>query len=171
MRTGLGFDIHRFAEGRKFVLGGVHIPFEKGLLGHSDGDVLLHSLSDALLGAMGKPDIGSFFPDTDAGIKGIESRKIVEKALRILEEENCCIENLDIVVMCEKPKLLPFYEAIKNSLSGMLGIDRGRIGLKAKTFEGLGDIGTGNSCACMVSVLLKEIEGGILKEINQSPSP
>ncbi len=156
MRTGLGFDIHRFVENRKFFLGGVHIPFEKGLLGHSDGDVLLHSLADALLGAMGKPDIGFFFPDTDEGIKEIESSKILGRALQILKDENCSIENVDIVIICEKPKLLPFYETIKKSLSGMLRVDTERIGLKAKTFEGLGEIGRGETCACMVSVLIEK---------------
>jgi len=155
MRTGLGFDIHRFVEGRRFMLGGVHIPFEKGLLGHSDGDVLLHALSDALLGAMGKPDIGWFFPDTEESIKDIESRKILEKALQILEEENSYIENLDIVILCEKPKLLPFTPAIKDNLSGILKIGKEDIGLKAKTFEGLGEIGGGNACACVVSILIE----------------
>ncbi len=156
MRTGLGFDIHRFAEGRKFLLGGVEIPFEKGLLGHSDGDVLLHALSDALLGAMGKPDIGSFFPDTEESIKGIESRKILAKALELLEKEGFYIENIDITVICEKPRLLPFFPAVKKSLSGMMaGVGGERIGLKAKTFEGLGEIGAGNACACIVSVLIE----------------
>ncbi len=155
MRTGLGFDIHRFAEGRKFMLGGVQIPFEKGLLGHSDGDVLLHALSDALLGAMGKPDIGHFFPDDDRGIKGIESRKILEKAMELLAGGGFRVENLDIVVICERPKLLPFFPAVKKSLSDMMGgIEADRIGLKAKTLEGLGEIGTGNACACVVSVLI-----------------
>jgi 2-C-methyl-D-erythritol 2,4-cyclodiphosphate synthase len=155
MRTGLGFDIHRFIEGRKFLLGGVEILFEKGLLGHSDGDVLLHALSDALLGAMGKPDIGSFFPDTDGSIKGIDSRKILNKAIGLLEEEGFYIENVDITVICERPKLLSFFPEVKKSLSGMMdGLDGTRIGLKAKTFEGLGEIGTGNACACLVSVLI-----------------
>lgn len=154
MRTGLGFDIHRFTEGRRLILGGVHIPFEKGLLGHSDGDVLLHALSDALLGAMGKPDIGYFFPDTDQNIEGIDSRRIVEKVLCIVKEEGYYIENLDIVMVCEKPKLLPFADKIKENISDMLGIGIERIGFKAKTYEGLGDIGSGNACACFVSVLI-----------------
>jgi len=156
MRTGLGFDIHRFSEGRKLILGGVQIPFEKGLLGHSDGDVLLHSLSDAILGAMGKPDIGFFFPDTDKNIKDIDSRKILDKASQILKDEGYYIENLDIVIICERPKLLPFYKAIRDNLSGMLGIDAEKIGIKAKTSEGLGGIGSGNACACMVSVLIEK---------------
>jgi len=157
MRTGLGFDIHRFTEGRRFVLGGISIPFEKGLVGHSDGDVLLHALADSILGAMGKPDIGYFFPPEDPEIKGIDSRRIVEKVLEIMREEGYYIENVDIVVICEKPKLLPFAVPIKGNLSGMLGIDVDRIGLKAKTYEGMGDIGSGDACACLVSVLIDEV--------------
>ena len=157
MRTGLGFDIHRFTEGRRFVLGGISIPFEKGLSGHSDGDVLLHALSDAILGAMGKPDIGYFFPPDDKKIKGIDSRRIVEKVLEIMKEEGYYIENVDIVVICEKPKILPFAGPIKGNLSGILGIDVDRIGLKAKTYEGMGDIGSGDACACLVSVLIDEV--------------
>ncbi|MCX8083046.1 MAG: 2-C-methyl-D-erythritol 2,4-cyclodiphosphate synthase [bacterium] len=154
MRTGLGFDIHRFAEGRRLILGGIHIPFEKGLSGHSDGDVLLHSLSDAILGAMGKPDIGYFFPDTDSKTEGIDSRRIVEKVLFIMREEGYYIENIDIIMLCEVPKLLPFSEAIKKNLSEILDIDTGKIGFKAKTYEGMGDIGSGDACACFVSVLI-----------------
>lgn len=154
MRTGIGFDIHRFVEGRRFILGGIHIPFEKGLAGHSDGDVLLHAISDAILGALGKPDIGYFFPDTDRKTEGIDSKKILENVLEILKGDGYSIENLDIVVICERPKLLPFAEQIKTNLSKMLGIDIERIGFKAKTYEGLGDIGSSNACACFVSVLI-----------------
>jgi 2-C-methyl-D-erythritol 2,4-cyclodiphosphate synthase len=156
MRIGTGFDIHRFVEGRKFVLGGVDIPFEKGLLGHSDGDVLLHSLSDAILGAMGKPDIGYYFPDTDQSLKGLDSMLILEKALSIMESESFQIENLDVVLICEKPKLLPFFGYIREKLSTVMNISESRIGLKAKTFERIGDIGSGVACACLVSVLLAE---------------
>ncbi|MCK9266878.1 2-C-methyl-D-erythritol 2,4-cyclodiphosphate synthase [bacterium] len=156
MRIGTGFDIHRFAEGRKFILGGVSIPFEKGLLGHSDGDVLLHSLSDAILGAMGKPDIGYYFPDTDQSLKGLDSMLILEKALSIMESESFQIENLDVVLICEKPKLLPFFGYIREKLSTVMNISESRIGLKAKTFERIGDIGSGVACACLVSVLLAE---------------
>ncbi|MCM8829926.1 MAG: 2-C-methyl-D-erythritol 2,4-cyclodiphosphate synthase [Candidatus Omnitrophica bacterium] len=158
MRTGIGFDIHRFVEGRRFVLGGLHIPFEKGLSGHSDGDALLHALSDALLGAMGKPDIGYFFPDTDKKTQGIDSRKIVDKVIGILKGEGYHIENLDIVVICEAPKLLPFAESIKKTLSEILNIDIEKIGFKAKTYEGMGDIGRGDACACFVSVLIDKSE-------------
>jgi len=154
MRIGTGFDIHRFVEGRKFILGGVEIPFDKGLLGHSDGDVLLHSLSDAILGAMGKPDIGYYFPDTDKSLKGLDSILILKKALSIMDTENYKIENLDIVIICEKPKLLPFYSLVREKLSKIMGVDEDRIGLKAKTFEKIGEIGSGIACACLVSVLL-----------------
>ncbi|MCM8778120.1 MAG: 2-C-methyl-D-erythritol 2,4-cyclodiphosphate synthase [Candidatus Omnitrophica bacterium] len=157
MRTGLGFDIHRFVEGRRFILGGLHIPFEKGLSGHSDGDVLLHALSDSILGALGKPDIGYFFPDTDEKTEGIDSRNIVEKVNGILKEEGYHIENLDIVVICETPKLLPFAESIKKALSEILNIDIERIGFKAKRCEGMGDIGRGDACACFVSVLIDKV--------------
>ncbi|MDD3726060.1 MAG: 2-C-methyl-D-erythritol 2,4-cyclodiphosphate synthase [Candidatus Ratteibacteria bacterium] len=159
MRTGIGFDIHRFVEGRQLMLGGVHIPFGKGLLGHSDGDVLLHALADAILGAIGRQDIGYFFPPDDKTTEGIDSRKIVEKVLEILEDEGYDIENIDIVVICEAPKLLPFAEKIKKCLSNMLGIGVENIGFKAKTYEGLGDIGKGNACACFVSVLVDNKKG------------
>ncbi|HOL21805.1 MAG TPA: 2-C-methyl-D-erythritol 2,4-cyclodiphosphate synthase [bacterium] len=155
MRTGIGFDIHRFVDGRDFILGGLHIPFEKGLSGHSDGDVLLHALADAILGAMGKPDIGYFFPPDDKNIEGIDSRKIIKKVLRIMREEGYFIENIDIVVICERPKLLSFAEEIKKNLAETLGIGIERIGFKAKTYEGLGDIGSGDACACFVSTLIE----------------
>lgn len=154
MRTGIGFDIHKFAEGRKFILGGVEVPCEKGLLGHSDGDVLLHAIGDALLGAMGKPDIGYYFPDTDEKLKGLDSSEIIKKVLSLAKEDNYCIDNIDAVLICEEPKLLPFFREIKEKLADILCIDITRIGLKAKTFERIGYIGQGNACACLVSVLL-----------------
>lgn len=156
MRVGIGFDIHRFVEGRRFVLGGVDISFEKGLLGHSDGDVLLHALSDAILGSLGKPDIGYYFPDTDKETEGIDSKRIIEKVVDILKEEEYYIENVDIVVICERPKLLPFAEKIKKNISEIFGIGVENIGFKAKSYEGLGDIGKGDACACFVSVLIEK---------------
>ncbi|MCM8760298.1 MAG: 2-C-methyl-D-erythritol 2,4-cyclodiphosphate synthase [Candidatus Omnitrophica bacterium] len=154
MRTGIGFDIHRFEEGRRFILGGLHIPFEKGLSGHSDGDVLLHALSDAILGSLGKPDIGYFFPDTDKETQGIDSKRIIEKVLSIMRKEGYYIGNIDIIVVCERPKLLPFAEQIKTSIADILGTEIEQIGFKAKTYEGMGDIGKGDACACFVSVLI-----------------
>ncbi|HDD64517.1 MAG TPA: 2-C-methyl-D-erythritol 2,4-cyclodiphosphate synthase [Firmicutes bacterium] len=154
MRIGIGFDIHRFEKGRKFILGGIEIPFEKGLAGHSDGDVLIHSLSDAILGALGKPDIGYYFPDTDEKIKGIDSTQILKKVLSIMKKERCKIENIDIVIICEKPKLSPYIPSIKKRISEITGIEEGKIGIKAKTYEKIGEIGRGNACACLSSVLL-----------------
>jgi len=156
MRTGIGFDIHKFAEGRKLMLGGIKIPFSRGLLGHSDGDVLLHAVSDAILGAMGKPDIGYYFPDTDQNLEGIDSREIIKKAVSLMAKEKCAVGNIDAVIICEEPKLLPFFGRIRRSLSELTGAEEGRIGLKAKTLERLGDIGRGEACACIVSVLLTE---------------
>lgn len=152
MKTGIGFDIHRFEKGRKFILGGIEIPYQYGLLGHSDGDVLLHSISDAILGALGKPDIGYYFPDTDDKIKGIDSEKILEKVLVIMEEEKFKIVNIDIVVVCEEPKLSPYFPKIKKHLSLLLNLKEENIGIKAKTVEKLTPI---NFCASLSTVLLE----------------
>ncbi len=154
MKTGIGFDIHRFEKGRRFMLGGIEIPFAKGLLGHSDGDVLLHSISDAILGAMGKQDIGYYFPDMDKNLKGLASVEIIKKVLSLMEAERYTIKNMDVILICEEPKLLPFFEAMRKNLSEVMNIDAGNIGLKAKTFEHIGAIGRGSACACFVSVLL-----------------
>jgi len=151
-RTGIGFDIHKFVKGRKFILGGVEIPYEKGLIGHSDGDVLIHSISDAILGALGKQDIGYYFPDTDNSIKGISSKEILKKVLQFLKEEKYEIENIDSVVICEKPKILPFSDLIRENLSEIIDIEKKRVGIKAKTTEGIDrEI---DYCACMSVVLL-----------------
>lgn len=154
MKIGIGFDIHRFEKGRKFILGGIEIPYSHGLIGHSDGDVLLHSLSDAILGSLAKPDIGFYFPDTDEKIKGIDSKKILKKVLTIMKKENCKIENIDVVIICEKPKLSPYVPLIRKKISEITGIDEKNIGIKVKTYEGIGEIGKGNACACLSSVLI-----------------
>jgi len=152
-KTGIGFDIHRFEKGRKFIIGGIEIPYEKGLYGHSDGDVLIHSISDAILGALGRPDIGYYFPDTDEKIKGIDSRKILEKVIKFLKEDGYEIVNIDSVIICEKPKILPYSEEIKKSLSEIICIEKERINLKGKTTEGFDK---GNFCACISIVLIRE---------------
>lgn len=154
MRIGTGFDIHRFQPGREFILGGVKIPFEKGLAGHSDADVLLHTISDALLGAMGKPDIGHYFPDTDTEIKGIASTKILKKVLEIMEQENFRMINIDTVIICEKPKLAQYIPEIKANLALIMDMNQEDIGIKAKTFEGMGDLGRGEACACNAALLI-----------------
>jgi 2-C-methyl-D-erythritol 2,4-cyclodiphosphate synthase len=152
-RTGLGFDIHRFVDGRKFIIGGIEIPFEKGLFGHSDGDVLIHSISDAILGALGRPDIGYYFPDTDEKIKGIDSKEILKKVMRFLKEDGYEIVNVDSVIICEKPKILPYSEKIKEKLAEITGIEKERINIKGKTTEGFNK---GDFCACLSIVLIKE---------------
>ncbi|MFN4227669.1 MAG: 2-C-methyl-D-erythritol 2,4-cyclodiphosphate synthase [Candidatus Ratteibacteria bacterium] len=153
-KTGIGFDIHKFKKGRKFILGGVEIPYNKGLSGHSDGDVLIHSISDAILGALGRPDIGYYFPDTDEKIKGIDSRKILEKVLEFLKEDGYKIVNIDNVIICEKPKILPYADKIKTNLSIIIEIEKEKIGLKSKTTEG---IDKGNYCACLSLVLIGKL--------------
>jgi len=155
MKTGIGFDIHKFEKGRKFILGGIEIPYHQGLLGHSDGDVLLHSISDAILGALGKPDIGYYFPDTDEKIKGIDSRRIIEKVLAILKNDNFKIINIDCVVVCEKPKLNPYFPEIKKNLSQILNLKEENIGLKAKTIEKLIPV---SFCAVLSTVLIGSLD-------------
>jgi 2-C-methyl-D-erythritol 2,4-cyclodiphosphate synthase len=152
-RTGLGFDIHRFVDGKKFIIGGVEIPYEKGLSGHSDGDVLIHSISDAILGALGRPDIGFYFPDTDEEIKGIDSKEILKKVMEFLKEDGYEIVNIDSVIICERPKILPYSEKIKKKLTKIIGIEKERINIKGKTTEGFDK---GNFCACFSTVLIKE---------------
>ena len=151
-KTGIGFDIHKFAEGRKFIIGGIEIPYEKGLIGHSDGDVLIHSISDAILGALGRPDIGYYFPDTDEKIKGIDSKEILERVIGFLKDDRYEIVNIDSVIICEKPKILPYSEKIKKSLSEVIGIEKEKINIKGKTTEG---IDKGNYCACISIVLIE----------------
>ncbi|RKY32208.1 MAG: 2-C-methyl-D-erythritol 2,4-cyclodiphosphate synthase [Candidatus Omnitrophota bacterium] len=157
MKIGLGFDIHKFSKKRKLYLGGIEIPYTKGLLGHSDGDVLLHAICDGILGALGKPDIGCYFPDKDSRFKGIRSTEILKEVLKIMERERFKIKNVDIVLLCEEPKLSPFYENLRENLSNLLSIEKENIGLKAKTFEKLGEIGKGKAIACMAIVCLDKI--------------
>ncbi|HOM26720.1 MAG TPA: 2-C-methyl-D-erythritol 2,4-cyclodiphosphate synthase [bacterium] len=152
-KTGIGFDIHKFAEGRKFIIGGIEIPYEKGLIGHSDGDVLIHSISDAILGALGRPDIGYYFPDTDEKIKGIDSKEILKRVIGFLKDDRYEIVNIDSVIICEKPKILPYSEKIKKSLSEVIGIEKEKINIKGKTTEG---IDKGNYCACISIVLISK---------------
>lgn len=155
MRVGMGFDIHRLAAGRKMVLGGVEIPAPKGLEGHSDADVLLHAVTDALLGAVGEGDIGSYFPDSDPKWKGAESRVFVEKALELVKKRGLKIANADFTLVAEEPKLAPHRPAIRKSVAGLLGVEPERVNLKAKTMEGLGPIGEGKAVACYAVVLLE----------------
>ena len=156
MRVGMGFDIHRLAEGRSLLLGGVKIPSAKGLLGHSDGDVLLHALTDALLGAVGAGDIGAYFPDSDPKWKGASSQVFLEKAAELAGRKSLRVENVDAVILAEEPKLGPHRMAIQRSIAQMLHVKDDRINVKAKTMEKLGPIGEGEAMAAYVVVLLEK---------------
>ena len=158
MRTGLGYDLHRLRAGRPLVLGGVRIPHPAGLLGHSDGDALVHALIDAILGAMGEGDIGGLFPDTDPRWKGAYSMDLIRDVVKRLGAKRMRLVHADVVVVAERPKLGPHFEAMKGVLCPALGLPRDGLGLKAKTNEGLGLIGRGRAIACW-AVVLAEAKG------------
>lgn len=146
-RVGNGYDVHKLAEGRKLILGGVEIPYEKGLLGHSDADVLVHSIMDALLGACGESDIGKHFPDNDMSYKGISSLVLLEKVNAILHSKGYNIANIDSIIVAEKPKLSSYIDEMKVKIAAVLQLDKDCIGIKATTSEGLGFTGTGEGIA------------------------
>jgi 2-C-methyl-D-erythritol 2,4-cyclodiphosphate synthase len=147
--TGLGYDIHRFIAGRPLVLGGVLIPHERGLEGHSDADVLTHAIADALLGAIGERDIGHHFPDTDESLRGISSLAILTRARELVVARGGRINNIDATLLAEEPKIGPHHEAIRSSLATTLALPVGRIGLKATTNEGLGALGRREGIAAL----------------------
>jgi 2-C-methyl-D-erythritol 2,4-cyclodiphosphate synthase len=155
MRVGIGYDCHKFAKGRKLVLGGVEIPYEMGLLGHSDGDVLMHAICDAILGAASLSDIGSHFPDTDERYLGIESEKILSKCLEMLREKGLRIVNIDTVLIAEEPKISPHRDRILKNLSRITGLREEAISVKAKTKEGLGFIGKKEGIEAYAVVLVE----------------
>jgi len=154
MRAGIGFDIHRLVEGRKLILGGVEVPYHKGLLGHSDGDVVIHAIIDAVLGAAALGDIGTHFPDTSDEFEGISSIKLLRSTIRMLEDKGLGVENIDVTVIAEKPKLLPYIPDMRELLAKELGIEKDRVSIKAKTSEGLGVIGERNAIACLAIALV-----------------
>ena len=153
-RVGIGYDSHKFVEGRKLFLGGVEIPCGYGLLAHSDGDVLIHALIDAVLGALNLGDIGMFFPDTDPHYKDIRSTILLQKINDLLSERNAKIINIDSVLMLEIPKISPYTEEMKNMLSQILNIQKAQISIKAKTNEGMGFVGKKEGIASIVVVLI-----------------
>ena len=157
-RSGIGYDTHRFAEGRKLVLGGVEIPHGRGLEGHSDADVLTHAIADALLGAIGERDIGHHFPNTDEAIRGISSLEILRRVGKILAEKKCRIANVDATLIAETPKVGPHLEAMQGKISAVLGIDVSRIGIKATTNEGMGALGRGEGMAAFAVASVEESE-------------
>ena len=148
-RVGQGYDIHRLESGRKLVLAGVEIVHEKGLAGHSDADVVVHALIDALLGAAGLDDIGEHFPDTDPAYKNIDSKKLLAQTIEKIGAAGYIVANVDITIIAERPKLSEYKEIMKRNLSGLLAIPLEAVGVKAKTNESLGAIGRGEAIACM----------------------
>jgi len=154
-RTGIGTDIHRTVEGRNLMLGGIHVPYHDGLAGHSDGDVVLHAVIDALLGAAGLGDIGTLFPDTDPKFKDADSKELLLNVKDRLEQNRWTVVNVDLTIHAEQPRLQQFKGQIKRSIAGLLGIDFTAVNIKAKTNEGLGEIGAGNAIATTATALLK----------------
>jgi len=153
-RIGIGYDIHRLVKGRKLILGGVHIPFYKGLLGYSDGDVLLHAICDALLGASGTGDLGEYFPDTDPHYKGINSLELLKKVLALINKRKFNVNNVDTIIIAEAPILSPFKSKISGKIAKALKSDKINVNIKAKTNEGLGPIGKGEAISAYAVALL-----------------
>ena len=149
MLIGLGYDIHQLKEGRKLVLGGIQIPYSKGLLGHSDADVVTHSICDAILGAMGEKDIGEHFPDTDPQYKDIFSLKLLQRVLEVMKTKNLAVNNLDVTIIAQKPKISPYREKIRDSINSVIRIPENKINIKATSPEGLGALGNGEGIACI----------------------
>jgi len=157
MRIGQGYDVHRLVEGRKLILGGVEIPYEKGLLGHSDADVLLHAVMDALLGAAALGDIGQHFPDTDEKYKGISSLELLRQVGEILAENGFMIENIDSTIIAQRPKLLSYRPKMAENIAKVLGLSTDQVSVKATTEEGLGFTGTGEGISAQAVCLLSTV--------------
>ncbi|HEX9830811.1 MAG: 2-C-methyl-D-erythritol 2,4-cyclodiphosphate synthase [Thermodesulfobacteriota bacterium] len=155
-RVGIGFDAHRFLKGRKLILGGVEIPYELGLEGHSDADVLTHAICDALLGAIGEGDIGTHFPESDSKYKGISSLVLLKETLTLLNLKGNRVENIDSVVVCEEPKLKPYISQIKKRLASIIGVPEEFLGIKATTTDGMSFTGRGEGIAAYAVVLVKK---------------
>lgn len=168
MRVGMGYDVHRLVEGRDLILGGVKIDYELGLLGHSDADVLLHAIMDALLGAAALGDIGKHFPDTDGKYKGISSIKLMEHVRELLEEKLYVIENIDATIIAQKPKMLPHIQQMRENIAKALQIDINRINIKATTEEGLGFTGEMKGISSQAICALSTVENYMYDDIMQT---
>ena len=155
MRIGTGYDVHRFAENRKLILGGVQIPYEKGLLGHSDADVIVHAIMDALLGAAALGDIGQHFPDTDPAYEGISSIVLLEKVGELLKEKHLTVVNIDSILIAQRPKMMLYLPQMRQNVADALHLDPGRVSIKATTEEGLGFTGRGEGIAAQAVCLLE----------------
>ncbi|UCE59208.1 MAG: 2-C-methyl-D-erythritol 2,4-cyclodiphosphate synthase [Phycisphaerales bacterium] len=157
-RVGIGYDIHRFTEGRRLILGGVDVPHSRGLAGHSDADVVLHAVTDAALGAAGLPDIGELFPDTDPAYKDADSRRLLTDALERIQAKGFAPGNVDLIIHAEAPRLSPYKRAIAESIATLMGVAPDTISVKAKTNEGLGPVGSAEAIACTAVALLEQTE-------------
>lgn len=164
MRVGIGYDVHKLAEGRKLIMGGVDIPYEKGLLGHSDADVLLHAIMDALLGAAALGDIGKHFPDTDDRYKGISSIELLKQVGKLLDKNNYIIENIDATIIAQRPKMRPYIDEMRSNIANALGIDAGQVNVKATTEEGLGFTGSGEGISSQAICSLTTVSNYIYGE-------
>ena len=156
MRVGIGYDVHKFAEDRKLILGGVDIPYEKGLLGHSDADVLVHAVVDAILGATGMGDIGHLFPDTDPEYEGISSIELLKSVRKLLAANNYTVGNIDAIIVAEQPKIAPYREQMITNIADALNIGEDRVNIKATTEEGLGFTGKGLGIASQAVALIED---------------
>ena len=159
MRIGMGYDVHRLTEGRPLIMGGVEIPYEKGLLGHSDADVLLHAVMDALLGAAAMGDIGKHFPDTDPAYRGISSLELLKRVGQLLEESCFLVENIDATIIAQAPKMRPYIDRMRQNIADVLKIDISQINVKATTDEGLGFTGSGEGISAQAVCLLESPMG------------
>lgn len=155
MRAGLGYDVHKLVEGRDLILGGVKIPYEKGLLGHSDADVLLHAIMDALLGAAALGDIGTHFPDTDERYRGISSVRLLAYVDQLLEENGYSVGNIDATIIAQRPKMAPYIQKIRENIANTLGLELNQVNIKATTEEGLGFTGSGDGISAQAVCILE----------------
>ncbi len=157
MRIGMGYDVHKLVEGRQLIVGGVNIPYEKGLLGHSDADVLAHAIMDSILGAAGLGDIGKHFPDTDERYKGADSLKLMEAVAQLIDKENMLIGNIDATIIAQKPKMAPYIDHMRANIAKTLGVSKNQVNIKATTEEGLGFTGEGLGISAQSICLLETV--------------
>lgn len=155
-RIGHGYDVHKLEEGKKFVIGGIEIDHHKGAVGHSDADVVIHVICDALLGALSLGDIGKHFPDTDDKYKGIDSKILLQKVMKLIQEEKCKISNVDVTILLHKPKLRNYIDSMRDILSNIMEINKSQISVKATTTEGLGFVGREEGVAAHCVCILKQ---------------
>lgn len=159
MRIGIGYDVHRLVEGRRLILGGVSVPYERGLLGHSDADVLVHAIMDAMLGALALGDIGKHFPDTEASYKDVSSLKLLERVKSLCLGKGYSIANIDAVIIAERPRLAPYIQAMREKIADVLTVSTDLVSVKATTTEGLGFCGSGEGVAAQAVILLAQSRG------------